>query len=65
MDRTDNLTLPNTRKEWEAFHWKLHYLGGASIRFVHYLLENEKKARKNAEESSSSDKNNITQGVLD
>ena len=45
--RTDNLTLPNTKKEWEAFHWKLHFLGGTSIRLVHYLLAKEKEARKN------------------
>lgn len=52
--RTDNLTLPNTKEDWEAFHWKLHFLGGASIRFVHYLLANEKKARRDAEKGNNS-----------
>jgi len=65
MGKTDNLTLPNTLKEWEAFHWKLHFLGGASIRFVHHLLANEKKARRDAEKSNSSNEDNVSQGVLD
>jgi hypothetical protein len=65
MDRNDNLTLPNTPEDWEAFHWKLHFLGGASIRFVHYLLENEKKARRNAKKSNTCDENNVPQRVLD
>ena len=63
--RTDNLTLPNTKEDWEAFHWKLHFLGGASIKFVHHLLANEKKARRNAEKSNTSNKDNVSQGVLD
>lgn len=52
VGRTDNLTLPNTKEEWEAFHWKLHFLGGASIRVVYYLLEKEKEARRNAEKNN-------------
>jgi len=63
--RTDNLTLPNTPKDWEAFHWKLHFLGGASIRLVHHLIANEKKARRDAEKSNTGNKNNVPQGVLD
>lgn len=43
--RTDNITLPNTERGWEEFCWKLHFLGGSSIRFVYYLLDQEKKAR--------------------
>ena len=63
--RTDNLTLPNTEKEWEAFHWKLHFLGGASIRLVHHLLANEKKARRDAEKNSPGNKDDVPQGILD
>ena len=63
--RTDNLTLPNTKEDWEAFHWKLHFLGGASIRLVHHLLAKEKKARRDAEKSNTSNQDNVPQGVLD
>ena len=65
MGKTDNLTLPNTEKEWEAFHWKLHFLGGASIRLVHHLLANEKKARKDAEKGNTSNQDDVSQGILD
>jgi hypothetical protein len=57
--RTDNLTLPNTEKDWEEFNWKLHFLGGASLIFVHRLVANEKKARRDAEKSNTSDQDNI------
>ena len=63
--RTDNLTLPNTKEDWEAFHWKLHFLGGASIRLVHHLLAKEKKTRRDAEKSNTSNQDNVSQGVLD
>jgi hypothetical protein len=65
MGRTDNLTLPNTPKDWEIFHWKLHFLGGASIQLVHHLLANEKKARRDAKKSYSGNQDNVPQGVLD
>ena len=63
--RTDNLTLPNSEKDWEEFNWKLHFLGGASLIFVHRLVANEKKARRDAKKSNTGDKNNFSQGVLD
>ena len=62
--RTDNLTLPNTEKDWEEFNWKLHFLGGASLIFVHRLVANEKKARRDAKKSNKSNQDNIAQGVL-
>jgi hypothetical protein len=65
MNRTDNLTLPNTKEDWEALHWKLHFLGGASIRVVYYMLEKEKEARRDAEQSNTSNEDNVPQGVLD
>jgi len=65
IGRTDNLTLPNTPKEWEAFHWKLHFLGGASIRFVYYLIAKEKEARRDAEKSNNSNQDDVPQGLLD
>lgn len=65
MGRTDNLTLPNTKKEWEALHWKLHFLGGASIRVVYYLLEKEKEARRDAEKGNNSNQDDVQQGLLD
>ena len=63
--RTDNLTLPNTEKDWEEFNWKLHFLGGASLIFVHRLVANEKKARRDAEKSNPGNQDNVPQGVLD
>ena len=63
--RTDNLTLPNTEKDWEEFNWKLHFLGGASLIFVHRLVANEKKARRDAEQSNTSNEDNVSQEILD
>ena len=63
--RTDNLTLPNSEKDWEEFNWKLHFLGGASLIFVHRLVANEKKARRDAKKGNTGDKDNVSQGVLD
>jgi hypothetical protein len=65
MNRTDNLTLPNTKEDWEAFHWKLHFLGGASIRLVYHLIAKEKEARRDAEKSNNSNQDDVPQGLLD
>lgn len=53
ISRTDNKYFPNTKKEWEEFMWKLHFMGGRAFIVAMHLDRLEKQARKNEKDSQS------------
>jgi hypothetical protein len=63
--RTDNKYFPNTEEGWKEFLWKVHFLGGKSMILLWHFDQLEKKARRDAEQSNSSNQDDVSQGVLD